>query len=149
MTSIDRTAYPRFARVVSGRELVESFSPTDAEMAWARGHTQDEHHLLMLVVWLKSYQRLGYFPKIAEVPSAVAAHVRGALRLADEVELRQAAPMTASRHRAFVRQRMGVSYEAARVRRVAEEAIRKAVQSKGQPGRPDQRGAGGTGPGSL
>ncbi len=36
MTSIDRTAYPRFARVVSGRELVESFSPTDAEVSWAR-----------------------------------------------------------------------------------------------------------------
>ncbi|MEU4539977.1 integrase core domain-containing protein [Streptosporangium sp. NPDC023825] len=36
MTSIDRIAYPRFARVVSGRELVESFSPTDAEVSWAR-----------------------------------------------------------------------------------------------------------------
>jgi hypothetical protein len=36
VTSIDRTAYPRFARVVSGRELVESFSPTDAEVSWAR-----------------------------------------------------------------------------------------------------------------
>ncbi|MDP9843383.1 DUF4158 domain-containing protein [Streptosporangium lutulentum] len=133
MTSIDRTAYPRFARVVSARELVENFTPTDTEVSWARGHTQDEHHLLMLVVWLKSYQRLGYFPKIAEVPAAVSEHVRGALGLADEVELRQAAPMTASRHRAFVRKRMGVSYEAARVRRIAEEAVRKAVQSKDNP----------------
>ncbi|MBE3014024.1 DUF4158 domain-containing protein [Microbispora sp. NEAU-D428] len=102
-------------------------------VGWARGHPQDEHHLLMLVVWLKSYQRLGHFPKITEVPVAVAGHVRGALGLADEVELRQAASMTASRHRAFVRQRMGVSYEAARVRRVAEEAVRKAVQSKDNP----------------
>ncbi|GAA3813528.1 hypothetical protein GCM10022226_37820 [Sphaerisporangium flaviroseum] len=67
------------------------------------------------------------------MPAAVSGHVRGALGLADEVELRQAAPMTASRHRAFVRKRMGVSYEAARVRRIAEEAVRKAVQSKDNP----------------
>jgi hypothetical protein len=92
VTSIDRTAYPRFARVVSVRELVENFTPTDTEVSWARGHTQDEHHLLMLVVWLKSYPWLGYFPKIAEVPAAVSGHVRGALGLADEVELREAAP---------------------------------------------------------
>jgi hypothetical protein len=71
------TAYRRFARVVSGRELAESFSPNDAQVGWARGHTQDEHHLLTLVVWLKSYQRPGYFPKIAGVSSAVTGHVRG------------------------------------------------------------------------
>jgi hypothetical protein len=40
VTSIDRTAYPRFARVVSARELAENFTPTDAEVSWARGHTQ-------------------------------------------------------------------------------------------------------------
>ncbi|MEV4393491.1 DUF4158 domain-containing protein [Nonomuraea sp. NPDC049607] len=106
MTSIDRTAYPRFGRVVSARELAEVFTPTDAEVEWARGRTQDEHHLLALAVWLKSYQRLGYFPKIADVPPIVVAHIRGALKLADEVELQRAAPMTASRHRVFVRDRL-------------------------------------------
>lgn len=93
MTSIDRTAYPQFARVLSARELAEAFTPTGAEVEWARSCTDDEHHLLALVVWLKSYQRLGYFPKLAEVPPPVAAHVRQVLGLAeDEVALRQAAP---------------------------------------------------------
>lgn len=71
MTSVDRTAYPGFARVVSARELTESFTPTDAEIEWARGRTQDERHLLALAVWLKAYQRLGYFPKIEAVPAVV------------------------------------------------------------------------------
>ncbi|MFC5747539.1 Tn3 family transposase [Actinomadura rugatobispora] len=134
MTSIDRTAYPQFARVLSARELAEAFTPTGAEVEWARSCTDDEHHLLALVVWLKSYQRLGYFPKLAEVPAAVAAHVRGVLGLAgDEVGLRQAASASAKRHRALVRKRLGVSYEAARVRQVAEATIRKAVQSKDNP----------------
>ena len=34
--------------------------PSDGEVHWARGRTQDAGHLLALVVWLKSYQRLGY-----------------------------------------------------------------------------------------
>jgi hypothetical protein len=49
VTSVDRTAYPAFARVVSARELAESFTPTEAEIEWARGRTQDERHLLALV----------------------------------------------------------------------------------------------------
>jgi hypothetical protein len=50
VTSVDRTAYPRFGRVVPGRELAEAFTPTDAEVEWARAKTQDQQHLLALVV---------------------------------------------------------------------------------------------------
>jgi hypothetical protein len=62
LASIDRTAYPRFKRVVSARELAEAFTPTPDEITWARGRTQSDEHFLALVVRLKSYQRLGYFP---------------------------------------------------------------------------------------
>jgi len=74
LASIDHTAYPRFKRVVSGRELSEVFSPTQDELAWARERTQNDRHLLALVVGLKSYQRLGYFPRLADVPAAVIDH---------------------------------------------------------------------------
>jgi len=40
VTSADRTAYPRFGRVVTGRESAEAFTPTDAGMEWARAETQ-------------------------------------------------------------------------------------------------------------
>ncbi|MFE4964522.1 DUF4158 domain-containing protein [Streptomyces sp. NPDC056660] len=72
---MDRTAYPRFKRMVSGRELVEAFSPTTAEVPWARGKNQNEQRLPALVVRLKSYRRLGCFPKLTDVP-AVAATIR-------------------------------------------------------------------------
>lgn len=134
MTSVDRTAYPRFGWVVSGRELAESFTPTEDEVEWARAKTaQDEQRLLALVVWLKSYQRLGYFPKIDDVPAMVVRHARDALGLAGDVELGQAAERTAKRYRELVRDRMKVTYDAARVRQVAEQAIRKAVQAKDNP----------------
>ncbi|GAA3520103.1 hypothetical protein GCM10023075_81950 [Streptosporangium album] len=89
---------------------------------------------MALVVWLKSYQRLGYFPKVEDVPLVVVGHVRGALGLAEDVELElERAARSAKRHREFVRKRLGVTYEAARIRQVAEDAIRKAVQSKDNP----------------
>ncbi|MEU9888747.1 hypothetical protein [Sphaerisporangium sp. NPDC051011] len=44
--------------------------------------------------------------------------------MADEVELRRAALMSASRHRSFVHKRLGVTYEAARVRQIADVAAR-------------------------
>jgi hypothetical protein len=100
---------------------------------WARGRTQDEQHLLALLVWLKSYQRLGYFPKLDQVPSAAVTHVRGILQLPESVGLEQAAERSAKRHRQFVRERLSVVYEPARVREIAEEAIRKAAQTKDNP----------------
>ena len=49
MASIDRTAYPRFARAVSARELAEVFTPSAGEVEWARGKSQDDQHLLALL----------------------------------------------------------------------------------------------------
>jgi hypothetical protein len=63
MTSIERTAYPRFKCVVAARDLREAFTPTTEETIWARGLARTPPHLLSLVVLLKSFQRLGYFPR--------------------------------------------------------------------------------------
>ncbi len=133
MTSIDRTAYPRFPRVVSARELQGEFTPTVGDVAWAREKTQAARHLLGLVVLLKSYQRLGYFPRLAEVPAAVVEHVRTRLGLDGDVALGYEANRTLWRHREYVRARLGVVYEPARVRAIAEQAIRRAVVTKDNP----------------
>ncbi|MEW9554975.1 hypothetical protein [Nonomuraea sp. NPDC050783] len=39
MASIDKTAYPRFKRTISERELRAAYSPSLAEMDWAREMT--------------------------------------------------------------------------------------------------------------
>ena len=48
MTSIDRTAYPRFKRMITTRELADSFTPSSEEIEWAgdmtlSGYGQDKH----------------------------------------------------------------------------------------------------------
>jgi hypothetical protein len=77
VASIERTAYPRFGRVVPTRELHDVYTPDLAEVEWARGVTRSDVHLLALVVLLKCFQRLGYFPKVEEIPAVVIQRVRG------------------------------------------------------------------------
>lgn len=75
----------------------------------------------------------GVLPKLADVPAVVVDHVRGRLGLGGDVAAEADAVRTGKRHRQFVRDRLGMKYEAVRVRQVAEAAIRKAVQSKDNP----------------
>ncbi len=58
MTSIERTAYPCFGRLVSARELT-GLSPSADEVAWARDRARTDAHLLALVLSLKCFQRSG------------------------------------------------------------------------------------------
>ena len=130
LASIERTAYPRFRRVVTARELA-GLSPTGEEAAWARERTRSGGHLLALVLALKCFQRLGYFPRADDVPSAVVDHVRRRLELADGTGW-SCAPRTAGQ-RHMVRERLGVVHDPERARAVAAEAIRSAADVKNHP----------------
>lgn len=133
MASIERTAYPRFKKVVSARELYEAFTPTPRETAWAREATRTESNLLVLVVLLKAFQRLGYFPKLAEVPAPVVVHVGRRLGLGDDVIAAADSVRTLERYRGLIRDRVGVTYDPESARKVAEEAIRAAAETKDNP----------------
>lgn len=108
MASVERTAYPRFKRTISSRELHESFTPGPSEVEWARGKARSAEHLLALVVLLKSFQKLGYFPDLDQVPELVVGHVRGLLGLEEDVSPRHDSTRTAARQRDFIRERLGV-----------------------------------------
>ncbi|MGH3783216.1 MAG: DUF4158 domain-containing protein [Pseudonocardiaceae bacterium] len=69
MASIERTAYPRFKRFLSARELHVFYTPKAQEIAWAREVAGTGQHLLAVMVALKAFGRLGYFPGLEEVPA--------------------------------------------------------------------------------
>jgi Domain of unknown function (DUF4158) len=69
MPSLERTAYPRFARVITAQELERAYTPSQEELTWARGTVRTPNHLLCLGILLKSFQRLHYFPDLDAVPS--------------------------------------------------------------------------------
>ena len=85
VTSIERTAYPRFKRFLSARELHVFYTPQPEEIAWARGQARSDEHLLALMVQAKCFSRLGYFPRLEDVPEVVVGHIRRDLGLGEDV----------------------------------------------------------------
>lgn len=133
MTSIERTAYPRFKRLLSARELHVFYTPQPDEVSWALGFVGSDEHLLAMVVMLKCFSRLGYFPALSEIPVLVVDHVRRDLDLSPEVAAVYAAGRTSRRHRDAIRQRAGVVRDPDATRAVAAEAIREAAHVRNHP----------------
>ncbi|MFE4424718.1 DUF4158 domain-containing protein [Streptomyces sp. NPDC056817] len=133
MTSIERTAYPRFKRLITAHELHLFFSPTRDEGAWASEATDCDEHLLALLLMLKSYQRMGCFPRLEDVPEMVVDFVRRAVELREGTLPLYRAVKTAKNHRGLVRQRVGVVYDQGEARRIAEASIRQEAAAKNRP----------------
>jgi TnpA family transposase len=133
MASIERTAYPRFRRFMSARELHVFYTPAAGEIAWARENAGSDEHLLGLLVQLKTFSRLGYFPALNKVPAEIMEHIRRDLRLPEAARAVYASARTAERHRNLIRARSEVIYDPPAARKVAAEAIREAAYRKNDP----------------
>jgi TnpA family transposase len=133
MASIERTAYPRFKRFMSVRELHVFYTPQPDEIVWAREVAGSGEHLLALVTQLKAFNRLGYFPVLDEVPAEVVGHIRRDLRLPATTIPVYASTRTAERHRNLIRARGEVVYDPAGARKVAADAIEEAARRKNDP----------------
>jgi hypothetical protein len=74
MTAIHETAYPRIRSNLSDHELQELYTPTPSDLAFARRATKSTGTELGLIVLLKTFQRLGYFPSFEELPPRLGAN---------------------------------------------------------------------------
>ena len=75
MTVMQRTAYPRFKRILSAKDLVEVYTPTPQERFLAHRSTKGSLAEFGFLVLLKTYQRLGRFIPISEVPFSIRDHI--------------------------------------------------------------------------
>jgi hypothetical protein len=75
MTAIERTAYPRFKQILSAKDLAEVYTPTPAERLVAHRFTKGRVAEVGFLVLLKTYQRLGRFVPLSEVPSSILEHI--------------------------------------------------------------------------
>lgn len=71
MSSIHETAYPRFKPDLTQRELEDIYTPTEDEHRFARRIGRAAPSRLYLMLLLKTVQRLGYFPMLAEIPPTI------------------------------------------------------------------------------
>lgn len=78
MASIERTAYPRFAsgRTLKKRELEQFYSLTPDELRYLNANIRGTNMRLNFAVQLKTFQRLGYFIELKNVPSAIIEYIK-------------------------------------------------------------------------
>lgn len=133
VTSVERTAYPIFPRMVLARDLQVFFTPSPDEVVWAREKTGTDEHLLALTLALKCFQKMGRFPKAAEVPEAVLEHVRWCLELDERVLPVYASAKTRDSHRVLVRRLGEVGHNPGKARKVAQKAMWDAAWVRNHP----------------
>ena len=68
MASIERTAYPRFPRLLTLKDVQTSFTPRQDEVEWATKFARSVDGRLALLVQLKCFQYLKHFPDIELIP---------------------------------------------------------------------------------
>ena len=75
MVATHETAYPRFKYSSTKPEIRSLYSPTEAEQRWRRSRKVDHELQQAHIVYLKCFQRLGYFPAYSDIPRSVREHI--------------------------------------------------------------------------
>src|SRR3989338_5466345 len=82
MSSIEKTAYPRFLkkRKIKSTELSSSYSLRDDEIKMINLAAKTDKSRFNLAIQLKAFQRLGYFTDMDKIPSEIIIHIRQSLK---------------------------------------------------------------------
>jgi Domain of unknown function (DUF4158) len=89
MPTVHETAYPRLKSSISRRELIDLYTPTQAEVELSGRVSKGEQARLAFVILLKTFQRLGYFIALRDVPRSIVEHIghnQGLLTVPDSME---------------------------------------------------------------
>ena len=133
LASIERTAYPRFKRYFTPKELREIYTPTPAEIAFGLSTTQGQVHFLNLIVLLKAFQRLGYFPKLTDIPKSLVNHIRTSLSLPSDISVGYEQSRTMYRHRTAIREYLKVTQFNQSARHLAVTTVYKSASVMDNP----------------
>src|SRR5229473_707960 len=68
MPGIRDTAYPELKSAPSAKELADVYTPNFVELVWAEKRTRESAPRVGLLALLKTFQRLGYFVSLPEIP---------------------------------------------------------------------------------
>lgn len=133
MASIERTAYPHFRLIPTAQQLQAHYTPVAEEIAWAARVTRRPAHLLGLVVLLRCFERLGYFPRLEIIPPVVVDHIRGVLGLPAATPLAYDSPRTLYRHHQLIRTYLQITPYGVTARHLATRAVARAAEVLEQP----------------
>jgi hypothetical protein len=132
MASIERTAYPRFKKDPTRKELREIYTITTEESQFAHSVARGSIPVFSFLIMMKCFQRLGYFPRPKDIPAAVISHIRTCLHLPNDTEP-NFQTKTLYRHQKAIREYLKVTSFGKIPLDIATTAIYKAAQVMDNP----------------
>ncbi|MBF0360979.1 MAG: Tn3 family transposase [Oligoflexia bacterium] len=133
MPTIRDTAYPRFKNSITKYELEKLFTPNNDEIKFANKIAKKFPGKPCLLILLKSFQNLGYFPNMDEIPPAVIKNVSDILgdQAISKAFLKDYdLSGTRSRHMAEILKYLGIKAYQKTGKAIVELAIVAALDSK-------------------
>ena len=128
MASIERTAYPRFPRLLTLKDVQSSFTPRQDEVEWATKFARSVDGRLALLVQLKCFQYLKHFPDIELIPGEIVEHVSASLGMVPTQAIAYSSSTALYRHHKVIRELLGVEpYTDALTRPVVVALAHKAA----------------------
>ncbi len=127
MSSIERTVYPRFTRAPSVKELREIYTPTPTDVAFVATKARGPAQKFALMILLKVYQRLHYFPDPQSIPGALISHIRAVMKLPEGL-VPDISPATLYRYYGVLREHLELESQGKHARHVAAQAMHAAAQ---------------------
>jgi len=88
MASLERTAYPRFPKLLTRHDLERFFSPSAEDTEWVQSFARQADRQLALMVQLQCFAYLHYFIAIEQIPPEVVQHVAACMGIAPQDEIR-------------------------------------------------------------
>jgi hypothetical protein len=134
--SVRETAYPRLKSRYLQRELNEIYTPNPEELLWAGQNTRGDVAHLGLLILLKISQRLGYFVPLTEIPEAIIRHIAqfaGISLIPAEDWNKYHESGTHKRHRALIRDYLGIRFFDREAREVMFNAMTDVAVIKDGP----------------
>ena len=132
MTSIERTAYPRLNanRVISQKHLYASYTLSTQEIDHIKNIVRTNKLRLHYALQLKTFQDLGYFVEIDQIPQAILLHLRKQLNMIHNIKIPILHATTLYRHRQSLRRYLNITpWEMKGNNSARRAAIRSAYQS--------------------
>lgn len=108
MTAIDRTAYPQFKTSWTEQEVMSLYTLADEERIFVKQYAGSHWQRLLLAISLKSFQHLGYLPRLNQVPPQVKEYVALQLNLSPHRNVLDLRSATRKRYRKLIRDYLGI-----------------------------------------
>jgi TnpA family transposase len=108
MTAIERTAYPRFRSSLTHEELETYYTLTESEIGFVQTKASGETQQLTLALFLKAFQKLGYLPRLTDVPEQIRQYIAQQLQTVPASKTKNAAKASRKRYRRAIYDHLGI-----------------------------------------